>query len=67
MEVNAVTAPVRNTPVIYATTNPAQARITIFDMDCEDTLNSLGNYYASNKPGHIKRDSPEKTQASEQL
>ena len=56
MEVNVVTAPVRNIPVIYATTNPAQAQITIFDKDCEDTLNALGNCYACNKPGHVKRD-----------
>ena len=63
MKVNAVTAPVRNARDIYATTNPAPARITIFDTDCEDTLNALGNCCACNKPGHMKRENP----SSEQL
>ena len=43
MEVNAITAPVRNTVVIYATTNPAPTRAPIFDRECEDTLNYFGN------------------------
>ena len=45
MEVNVVTAPVRNTLVIRATTNPAPTLIAIFYMDCEDTLKVLGNCY----------------------
>ena len=61
MEVNIVTAPVRNTPVIYATTNPALIHAPIFDTECEDTLNYLGNCYGCNKPKDIKRDYPEKT------
>ena len=47
-----VTAPVRNGPVIHATSNPALNRATIFYMDCEDTLNVLGNCYECKKPGH---------------
>ena len=43
MEVNAVTAPVRNASVIYATTFPAPIRAPIIDTECEDTLNYLGN------------------------
>ena len=53
MEVNKVTASVGNTPVIYATDNPAPTRPTIFNTDCEDVLNALGNCYACNKPGHV--------------
>ena len=45
MEVNVVTASVGNAPVIYATANPAQTRITKFDTDCEDTLNALSPYF----------------------
>ena len=41
MEVNTVTDPVRNTLVIYATANPAPTQPTIFNTDCEDTLNAL--------------------------
>ena len=63
MEVKAVTAPVGNAPVIYATANPAPTWPTIFDTDCEDTLNALGNFYACNKDGHVKRDCLKKTQA----
>ena len=36
---------VRNAPVIYATTNPAPTWAPIFDTECEDTLNYLGNCY----------------------
>ena len=61
MEVNSVTAPVRNTPVIYATTNPAPTWAPIFDTECEDPLNYLGNCYGCNKPRHMKRDCQEKT------
>ena len=50
MEVNAVTAPVGKALVIYATANPAQTPMTIFDTDCEDAINTLSNCYACNKP-----------------
>ena len=63
MEVNVVTAPVKNAPVIYATTNRTQAWITIFNTDCENTLNAQGNCYACNKSGKVRRDWTEKTQA----
>ena len=63
MEVNTVTAPVGNAPVIYATANPAPTWPTIFFTDCEDTINALGNWYAFNKPVHLKRDCLEKSQA----
>ena len=66
MEVNGVTAPVRNTPVIHATTNPTLTWATIFDTDCEDTLNVLGNCFECNKPGHVRRDCTEKTQTQTQ-
>ena len=56
MEVNMVKAPVRNAPVIWATTSPSPTQIPIFDTDCEDTLNALGNCYTCNKPGHVRRD-----------
>ena len=48
-----------------ATANPAQTRITIFDTDCEDTLNARVNCYACNKSGHVKRDCPVKTIAED--
>ena len=63
MEVNAVTAPVRNAPVIYATTNPAPTRAPIFYTDCEDIL---GNCYKCNKLGHVRRKCTEKTQTQTQ-
>ena len=63
MEVNAVTAPVGNASVIYARANPAPTRSAIFFMDCEDTLSTLGNCYACNKPGYVKRECLEQTQA----
>ena len=59
MEVNMITAPVGNAPVIYATANPAPTRPTIFNTDCEASLNTLGNCYAFNKPRQVKRDCPE--------
>ena len=54
MEVNVVTAPVRNAPVIYAATNPALTRAAIFYKDCEDTLNALGNCYEWLEQGVIE-------------
>ena len=63
MEVNVVTAPVGNAPVIYTTANPPPTRSAIFFTDCEDTLNALGNCYACNKPWHVKRDCLEQIQA----
>ena len=56
MEVNAATAPVGNALVIYATANPAPNQPTIFVLDCEDTLNTLGNCHACNEPEHVERD-----------
>ena len=47
MEVKSVTAPVRITPVISATTNPALTRAPILDTECEDTLNYLGNCFGA--------------------
>ena len=44
MEVKAITASVRNAPVIYGTTNPAPTQGLIFYTECEDTLNYLGNF-----------------------
>ena len=43
IEINAVTTPVQNAPVIYATTNPTLTGAPIFVTECEDTLNYLGN------------------------
>ena len=43
MEVNSVTTPVKNTVVIYATTNPALIGALIFVTEYVDTLNYLGN------------------------
>ena len=63
MEVNTVTTPVGKAPIIDAIANPAHTQPHILDTDSEDTLNTLGNCYACNKPGHVKRDCPEKTQA----
>ena len=66
MEVNAVTAPVRNALVINATTNPAPTQVPIFYTDCEDILNAMGNCYECNKPGQVRRDCLEKTQTQTQ-
>ena len=43
IEVNTVTALVKNTLVIYSSTNPALTRAPIFVTEREDTLNYLGN------------------------
>ena len=58
-----VTAPVGNARVIYATANPAPTQSAIFLMECEDTLNTLGNCNAWYKPRYVKRDCLEKTKA----
>ena len=63
MEVKVVTAPVMSTPVIYAAVNQAPTRTALVIVDCEDALNALGNCYARNKPGYVKRDCPEQAQA----
>ena len=41
MEINEVTNPVQNTPVIYAATNPTPTGAPTFVTECEDTLNHL--------------------------
>ena len=58
-----VTASVTNTLVIYASAGQVSTRVALVPKDCEDTLNALGNYYACNKPWHMKRDCPTQTQA----
>ena len=63
MEVKVVTAPVMSTPVIYAAVNQAPTRTALVIVDCEDALNAMGNCYARNKPGYVKRDCPEQAQA----
>ena len=66
MEINTVTAPV-GYQVIYETANPAPTQSAIFFTDCEDTLNTLGNCYACNKPRLVKRDCLEPNPSSDQL
>ena len=48
MEVNTVTAPVMSAPVIYAAASQAPTRTALVIVDCEDTLNALGNCYTCN-------------------
>ena len=62
MEINAVTNPVQYAPVIYAATNPTLTGTPTLVTECEVTLNPLGNCYGCNKPGHVKKDCPEKNQ-----
>ena len=45
MEVNAITAPVMSTPVIYTAANQTPTQTALVIADCEDTLNALGNCY----------------------
>ena len=66
MEVNTVTTPVKKALVIYATTKPAPTGALIFVTECEDTHNHLGNCYACNKPGQVKRDCLEKNRTQTQ-
>ena len=54
---------VNTAPVIYAAVNQTPTWTALVIVDCEDTLNVQGNYYACNKPGHLKRGCPEQTQA----
>ena len=63
MKVNTVTAQVMSASVIYAAVNQAPTRTALVIADFEDTLNTLGNSYSCNKPGHMKRGFPEQTQA----
>ena len=63
MEVTAVTAPVMSTLVIHAAVNQAPTWTALVIVDCEDTLNALGNCYTCNKPRHVRRDCLEQTQA----
>ena len=66
MEINVITNPVQNTPVIYAATNPTPTGTPTLVTECEDTLNHLGNCYGCNKPGHVKRDCSEKNRTQTQ-
>ena len=43
MEIKAVNNPVQSTPVFYHATNPTQNRAVTLAVECEDTLNHLGN------------------------
>ena len=62
MEVNTATALVMSAPVVYAAASQSPTPAALVIQDCKDTLNSLGNCYACNKPGHVKRDYPNQTQ-----
>ena len=66
MEINAVNKPEQNAPVFYHATNPTPNRTVTLATKCEDTLSHLGNCYDCNKPGHLKRDCPEKTSTQAQ-
>ena len=59
MELNAVTNPVQNAPVIYAATNPTLTGTPAFVTECEDTLNFLGNCYGCVAPPNYGRRPPE--------
>ena len=67
MEVNVVTAPVMSSLVIHAAASQAPTPTALVILDCEDTLNALGNCYACNKPRHMKRDCTEQTQTQREL
>ena len=62
MQINAVTAPVMSALVLYAAASQAPTGTALIIEDCE-ALNALGNCYACNKPGHMKRDCFNQTQA----
>ena len=68
MEINAVTNPVQNALVFYPATNPTPNMPVTLARECEDTLKHPANCYGYNKPGHLKRDCPERnsTQAQAQ-
>ena len=66
MEINVVTIPVQNNTVFYPATNPTPNMLITLVRECEDALNHLGNCYSCNKPGHLKKDCPERNNTQAQ-